>query len=166
MNIETLKDAFIYEISDMQDSEKQLSEALPKMAEAASNPELRQALEDHKSETDEQRNWLGQVIEICQIEVEEEKCEAMEGLVKEGEEIIQEVEEGPVRDALIIAAAQKAEHYEIASYGTLVALAKEMEYEEAANLLHKILEQEKAIDKRLTELAESRINEQAMQRAA
>lgn len=166
MDIKTLQDAFIHEISDMHDAENRLSKALPKMARAAKNPDLKKALQDHKQETDQQMNMLDQVIDMLKLDVEREKCEAMEGLVEEGEEIINEVDEGPVRDAMIIAAAQKVEHYEIASYGTLVALAKKIGHDEAADLLHEILEQEKSADKKLTEIAESEVNDEAMRQAA
>lgn len=160
-SVETLEDAFIHELSDMRNAEMQLTKALPKMAKAAANEDLARAFETHLKETKQQVELIDQAVESCGIRLKNEKCDAMEGLVKEGDEIIGEVAEGPVRDALLISAAQKVEHYEIASYGCLVAVAKQLGYSEAADLLEQILDQEKSTDEKLNQLAEEGINEDA-----
>jgi ferritin-like metal-binding protein YciE len=160
-SIETLHDAFIYELSDMRNAEQQLTKALPKMAKAASNQQLAEAFETHLEETEHQIELIDRAVESADIKLKREKCEAMEGLVKEGGEVIEEVESGPVRDALLIAAAQKVEHYEIASYGSLVAIARELGLSEAADYLEQILDQEKQTDEILNQLAEQGINEEA-----
>src|SRR5438128_12125124 len=110
-SIETLHDAFIYELSDMRNAEQQLTKALPKMAKAASNQQLAEAFETHLEETEHQIELIDKAVESANIKLKRETCEAMEGLVEEGGEVIKEVEAGPVRDALLIAAAQKVEHY-------------------------------------------------------
>ena len=166
MKIDTLEEAFIHELSDIYSAEKQLTKALPKMAKAATNEMLTEGFETHLEETENQVVRLDQVIESCGIKLKRIKCKAMEGLVEEGKEIMEEIEEGPVRDAMLIAAAQKVEHYEIASYGCLVELAKKLGYEEAAELLSETLEEEKATDEKLNELAVNEVNDEAMQMAA
>lgn len=166
MKIETLQDAFVHELSDMYNAEKQLTKALPKMAKAASNPKLAKAFENHLKETEGQIERIDAVVEICGIKLKREKCDAMEGLVAEGDQVIQEVEEGPVRDAMLVAAAQKVEHYEIASYGTLVALAEKLGFPKAVKHLERILAEEKATDEKLNMLAEQGINDDAMMQEA
>ncbi len=166
MKIETLEDAFIHELSDIYNAEKQLTKALPKMAEAAVDSKLITAFETHLEETKEQIEILDQVVEACGIRLKRETCDAMKGLIEEGSEIIQEVEEGPVRDAMLIAAAQKVEHYEIASYGSLVALADKLDYVDAADLLEEILEQEKETDDKLNMIAEQRVNDNALRQSS
>ena len=126
MKIKTLEEFFIHELSDIYNAEKQLAKALPKMAKAATNPELIRAFEAHLKETEIHAERLEQAFAACNAKVGHEKCDAMKGLVTEGEEIIKHVAEGPVRDAALICAAQKVEHYEIATYGTLCALAREL----------------------------------------
>ncbi len=167
MKIETLEDAFIHELSDMLNAETQLTKALPKMAKAATDPKLIKAFETHLRETEGQIDLIERVVKSCDIKLKREKCDAMAGLVEEGSEIIKEVAEGPVRDCMLIAAAQKVEHYEIASYGTLVELAKELGYKDAAKMLGQILDQEKATNEKLSTLAmKGGINDRAMQAAA
>lgn len=166
MTIETLQDAFVHELSDMYNAEKQLTQALPKMAKAANNSALSDAFETHLGETEEQIEKLDEVLKVCAIKLKKEKCDAMEGLIKEGDQIIKEVDKGPVRDAMLIAAAQKVEHYEIATYGTLIALAEKLDFSEAVDLLGQILDQEKATDEKLTDIAERNINDEAMKQAA
>lgn len=150
------------ELQDTYSAETQLLEALPKMAEAVSSPKLRKAFEEHLKQTERQVERLERVAEMLEIELEGEECEAMEGLVSEAEEIIDEFDEGPVRDAALIGAAQKVEHYEIAAYGTLCAMTKAAGMTEAASLLAETLEEEKATDEKLTQLAESEINPAAL----
>lgn len=163
---EDIKDLLIEELRDTWSAENQLLEALPQMAEAASSPTLRQAFETHQRETEQQVERLRQAAQMLGTDPEGNDCEAMEGLVAEAEEILEEHEEGPVRDAALIAAAQKVEHYEIASYGTLCALAKSCGMQEVADLLAQTLQEEKATDDKLTQLAEQEVNPAAARGAA
>jgi len=164
MAIKTIEDLFIHELSDIYSAEKQLTRALPKLARAASNPELSTAFETHLEETQGQIERIDKVVELLDIRLKRIKCAAMEGLVEEGKEIIDSVEEGPLRDAALIGGAQKVEHYEIAAYGTLAALAKQLGYKDALPLLLETLEEEKATDEELTMLAKSGGNAQAAQK--
>jgi ferritin-like metal-binding protein YciE len=161
MPIKNLKDLFIEQLQDAYSAESQLIEALPKMAEAASNPELRAGLTQHLRETEGQVRRLEQVAEMVGCEVDENTCEAMKGLVAEGEEIIDLNAEPDARDAGLIAAAQKVEHYEIATYGTLCAWAGQLGLTREKTLLGQTLTEEKAADQTLTRLAESIVNRQA-----
>jgi ferritin-like metal-binding protein YciE len=149
----TIKDLFLHELSDIYSAEKQLTKALPKMARAATNPELKAAFEAHLVETQGQVERIDQVVEKTDLRLKRMKCMAMEGLVEEGREIIEEIEKGPVLDAALIGAAQKVEHYEIASYGTLAAFAKQLGHQEALKLLLETLKEEKATDEKLSVLA-------------
>lgn len=156
-----LRELFEDELKDIYWAEKALSKALPKMAKNATSGELADAINNHLEETKGHVQRLEQVFELLGKKAQAKKCEAMEGLLKEGEEIIEETTEGPVRDAGIISAGQKVEHYEIASYGTLVAFATLLGEDEAAALLNETLEEEKAADAKLTEVAESAVNLEA-----
>ncbi len=154
-----LKELFVDELKDIYWAEKHLSKALLKMAKAATSEELRSALETHKTETDNQVARLEQVFEMIDEKAAAKKCDAMEGLIAESESIVEDTEDGSItRDAGIISAAQKSEHYEIASYGTLRTLANTLGYSEAAQLLEETLAEEKKTDELLTQLAESTIN--------
>jgi ferritin-like metal-binding protein YciE len=161
-DITTLEEAFIHGLSDIYSAEKQLTKALPKLAKAASNEELAQGFLDHLEETEGQIERIEQIVDREGLRLERMKCKAMEGLIEEGNETAEEIEEGPVRDVMLIAGAQKVEHYEIAAYGCLVEIAKQLGFEEAAELLEETLEEEKATDEKLTELAISDINEEAL----
>lgn len=163
MAIKTLEDLFIHELSDVHSAERQISKALPRLARAAENPELRAAFETHLEETTGQIERLDRVVEMLGIRLKRIKCAAMEGLVEEGKEVIDSVEKGPVRDAALVGGAQKVEHYEIAAYGTLCALGKQLGYDDAVKLLLATLEEEKATDEKLTVLAESGGNQRAAQ---
>lgn len=163
MAVKTLEDLFIHELSDIYSAEKQLTKALPRLARATENPELKTAFTDHLEETQGQIERIDQVVDLLDIKLKRIKCAAMEGLVEEGKEVIEEVEKGPVRDAALIGGAQKVEHYEIASYGTLCALGKQLGYTDAVKLLHATLEEEKATDEKLTLLAKSGANAKAAQ---
>lgn len=163
--VDNLHDLFVMEISDMYNAEKQLTKALPKMAKAASDPMLKKGFEKHLAETEAQIETLDSVFEMCEIKAKRVTCEAMKGLIEEGAEAIDEFEEGAVRDVALIIAAQKVEHYEIAGYGSLCALAKKLGFEDAAAELHSILEEERATDEKLSEFAEG-INEEAYAQAA
>jgi ferritin-like metal-binding protein YciE len=161
MPAKTLNDLFIHALSDVYSAEKQLTKALPQLARASTNPELRQAFEMHLEETNGQIERIDQIVESSGIKLKRIKCVAMEGLVEEGREQIEEIEKGPVLDAAIIGAAQKVEHYEIATYGTLAALAKQLGQQDAVKLLLETLEEEKATDKKLTILAEQKVSAEA-----
>ncbi|MDP9169711.1 MAG: ferritin-like domain-containing protein [Acidobacteriota bacterium] len=157
----TLDELFLSEIRDLYDAEKQLTKALPKMAKAASSEDLRAAFEEHLLQTQGQVERLEQVFESLGEKATGKKCAAMAGLVKEGDEIAAETEGTAVRDAGLIAAAQKVEHYEIASYGSARTHAQLLGNEEAVRLLEETLEEEKETDEKLSELAESAVNEDA-----
>jgi ferritin-like metal-binding protein YciE len=161
MSIKTMEDLFVNELRDLYHAEKQLLKALPKMRKAASSDELKQLLETHLEETHGQVEKLEQVFEMLDLGKRAKRCEAMEGLITEGQEIIEEVEDPEVRDAGLIVAQQKVEHYEIAGYGSAVAMAKQLGKTEAMPLLQEILEQEKATDQKLNQLALGRVNKQA-----
>jgi ferritin-like metal-binding protein YciE len=162
-----LEEYFIHELKDIYGAEKQLLKALPKMQKAATTEELKEALEEHLAVTEEQIARLEEVFEMMEQKPQSKKCEAMEGITKEGEMVIKETESGSMtRDAAIIMAAQKVEHYEIAAYGGLVQLAKTIGRTEVADLLAQTLEEEKETDALLTEIAESSINEEAEQEDA
>lgn len=166
MHIKTLEDLFHDELFDIYNAEQQLTKALPKMAEKATNPDLADGFRMHLGETEGQIERLDRVFALLDIDVKKETCEAMKGLLKEGEELMKHAAEGSVCDAAMIAAAQKVEHYEIASYGTLVALAKILGHNDAARILQETLDEEKATDEKLSELAEDHVNEQALRQAA
>jgi ferritin-like metal-binding protein YciE len=152
---------FQEELQDIYWAEKKLLKAIPKMADASSSPDLRNALESHLQETKGHVDRLEKVFEIIGVEPDAKKCHAMSGLVEEAEEIIDDTEEGAMRDAGIIAAGQKVEHYEIATYGTLKNYAQTLGFEEAVSLLEQTLVEEKQADEKLTDLAVSSINEEA-----
>ncbi|MCE4547562.1 MULTISPECIES: ferritin-like domain-containing protein [unclassified Caballeronia] len=157
MASKTLQDLFIHALSDVYSAEKQLTRALPKLARASANSELKAAFETHLEETRGQIERIDQVVDVCGIKLKRIKCVAMEGLVEEGQEQIEDFEEGPIRDAALIAAAQKVEHYEIATYGTLATLAKQLGQEEAMKLLLETLAEEKSTDEKLTQLAKQQL---------
>lgn len=157
-----LNELFIDELKDIYWAEKHLAKSLPKMAKAATSQELRAAIEKHIGETENQIARLEQVFQVVGEKAAAIKCEAMEGLIKEGEEIVKETEKGSItRDAGIISASQKIEHYEIASYGTLRTLAGVLGYDEAVELLEATLAEEKQCDEDLTILAVNGINQTA-----
>lgn len=156
------KQLFVDELKDIYWAEKHLVKALPKMSKGATSKKLVKAIEKHLEETKEHVKRIEDVFEILGIKAEAKKCEAMAGLVKEAESIMEDTKKDTmVRDAGIITASQKVEHYEIASYGTLVAFAKKMDMIDAADILSKTLEEEKKTDVSLTKLAESEINDEA-----
>ncbi|HLP00731.1 MAG TPA: ferritin-like domain-containing protein [Opitutaceae bacterium] len=164
-SIESLHDLFVEEVKDLYSAETQLTHALPKLAKAASNEELASAFRDHLKETEGHRTRLERIAEMHDFSPKGKKCLAMEGLVAEGAETIGEKAPPSVKDAALIGAAQKVEHYEIAGYGTLRTFAELLGYEDAAKLLAATLEEEGATDKRLTSLAEN-INVEAEQTAS
>jgi len=161
MQSSQLMKLFEEELKDIYWAEKALTKAIPKMIKNATSEELIEALENHLTETEEQIKRVEQVFEIIGKKATAKKCEAMEGLLKEAEEIMEECEEGAMCDAGIISASQKVEHYEIASYGTLRQFAQTLGLEDAADLLQTTLDEEKAADQKLTEVAVSAVNVEA-----
>ncbi|MCE3259508.1 MAG: hypothetical protein K0S12_1149 [Bacteroidetes bacterium] len=161
MEESTLMKLFEEELKDIYWAEKALTKAIPKMIKKATSEELIEALESHLEETENQVKRVERVFESIDKKPVAKKCEAMDGLIKEAEEIMKEAEEGAMRDAGIISAAQKVEHYEIASYGTLRTFAQTLGLNEAVTLLEEILDEEKNADEKLTQIAESTINVQA-----
>jgi len=156
-----LRELFEDSLKDIYWAEKALTKALPKMAKKATSEELIAALNEHLTVTQEQVTRLEEVFTTLGVKAQAKKCEAMEGLIKEANEIMESTAQGVVRDAGIISAGQKVEHYEIATYGTLTAFAKILGENEAAELLYQTLNEEKEADEKLTEVAESSINVQA-----
>lgn len=161
MAAKNLKDMFVGLLQDAYSAETQLTKALPKMAKAASNAQLKAGFEQHLRETEQHVNRLKQVGTMCDCELDENTCEAMEGLVAEGEEMMAMNAEPDAKDAGLIASAQKVEHYEIATYGTLCSWADQIGMPQAKNLLGQTLTEEKATDEKLTRLAESMVNARA-----
>ena len=159
----TLHDAFIDELRDAYDAEKQLVKALPKMAKAASSTELRQAFENHLAETKGQVSRLEEVFASLEEKVRGKHCDGIAGIIEEGKAVMEEDFDEATMDACLIASGQRAEHYEIAAYGTLVAWARAMGHTESADILEQILEQEKTADETLSALAEGGINQEAAQ---
>ncbi|RNI27215.1 ferritin-like domain-containing protein [Rufibacter immobilis] len=159
--LKTLEDLFEHQLKDLYSAEKQLIAALPKMAKVTEDPKLRAAFETHLEETKEQKVRLEKVCELVGISPGRMKCKAMEGLVEEGEETIEEDATPEVKDAGLIASAQRIEHYEIAGYGTAAHFAERLGHAEAAKLLRQTLEEEQKTDTLLNQLAKSYINEKA-----
>jgi ferritin-like metal-binding protein YciE len=158
MTMTTLHDLFVHELRDLYSAEKQLVRALPKMAKAASSEELAAAFEEHLGQTEEHVRRLEEVFTLLDVSSRSPKCVAMEGLVEEGSKFIDQDADTAVLDAGLIAAAQKVEHYEIAGYGTVATYAAMLDESEVERLLRQTLDEEKATDQKLTDLAESEIN--------
>lgn len=164
-SIKTMEELFHDELFDMYDAERQITKALPKMAEKATDKALAQGFKKHLKETEGQIARLEKCFQLLGIEAEKETCEATQGLLKEGDQLMKDVEQGPVLDAALIAAAQKVEHYEIATYGTLICWARQLGHEDVATLLEETIEEEKTCDETLTEMAEDHVNENAQMAA-
>ncbi|MFL5752015.1 MAG: ferritin-like domain-containing protein [Bacteroidia bacterium] len=157
----TLEDLFEEELKDIYSAEKQLVEALPDLAKAAHNEELEEAFSRHLEQTKKHVERIEKIFDRLQInKEEEEKCYAMEGLIEEGQRIIQDFEEGPVRDSALIIASQKVEHYEIAAYGSLCELADVLGYDKICSILDRTLEEEESTDALLTDIAQD-VNDEA-----
>ena len=158
----TLKSLLIDELRDVYHAERQLVKALPKLAKAATSPDLREALESHLGETEEHVSRLEQAFDMLSETAKAKPCAGMQGIVEEGSDLIKESDKGAALDAGIIAGAQRAEHYEIAAYGSLMAWAKALGHDDVAELLSTTLDEEKAADEKLTELAEAGLNQAAV----
>jgi ferritin-like metal-binding protein YciE len=161
MNLNTLHDLYIHELKDLFSAEKQLTKALPKMAKAATNPELKKGFETHLAETKEQISRLEKVLASHDESTRGPKCKAMEGLIEEGAELMEEEGDPEVLDAGLIVAAQKVEHYEIAGYGSACTFAKLLGDKDGLKLLKLTIDEEESTDKKLTSLATSVINLEA-----
>ena len=162
MQIKSVEDIFINLLSDTYSAEKQLTKALSKLSRSAYSDKLTAAFQSHLDETHGQIERIDQVVDSEDgLKLKRIKCAAMEGLIEEANEVIESTDKNEVRDAALIAAAQKVEHYEIASYGTLVTLAEQLGYKKAAKLLKETLEEEKATDVKLTDLAFNNVNKKA-----
>jgi ferritin-like metal-binding protein YciE len=161
MEMETLQDLYVEELKDLYSAENQIIKALPKMIRAASHSELKQAFTRHLRETERHAQRIEQVCQSLGVSPKGKKCVGMEGLLKEGAELIKEKPEPEVLDAGLIAAAQHVEHYEMAGYGCVRTYARQLGYESQAEMLQATLDEEGATDKLLTEIAESSINIEA-----
>jgi ferritin-like metal-binding protein YciE len=161
MNLDTLKDLYVDELKDLYSAEKQLVKALPKMAKAANDPQLAEAFRTHLQETRQHAERLEQICRDLGVSPRGKKCVGMEGLIEEGNELIQEDPEPDVLDAGLISKAQHVEHYEIAGYGTVRTYARQLGFENHADLLQQTLDEEGKTDHLLTQLAESGINVEA-----
>ena len=163
MASKTIDDLFLHFLQDIHYAERQILQALPKMAEAAQNAQLKQALTQHRAETEGQVRRLEQVFQAIGEPAQTTTCEAIKGLIEEGEEVIGMFEAGPARDAGIAACAQAVEHYEIARYGALIAWAKVANRDDVVGLLQQTLDEEKKADALLTQVANGELNQQAAQ---
>jgi ferritin-like metal-binding protein YciE len=157
----SLEQLYIDQLQDLYDAEQRLTDALPKMAEAASSPQLAQAFRNHLQETERQIERLERVFEIAGVSPKRKTCEAMKGLISEGNEVVTATGDPDVKDAALIAAAQRVEHYEMAGYGTVRTFARRLGHHEAEELLQSTLDEEGGADHKLTAIAETLVNPQA-----
>jgi ferritin-like metal-binding protein YciE len=158
MTLNSLNDLFVVQIQDLYDAEQRLTKALPKMAEAASSAPLRSAFQEHLRETEQHVSRLEKIFGAMSLSPQRETCEAMKGLIAEGDEAISADGNPSVKDAALIAAAQRVEHYEIAGYGTVRTLAEHLGHQDIARLLQETLNEEAACDQKLTRIAETSVN--------
>jgi len=163
MKIETMEDLFLEQVEDLYDAERRLVKALPKMADASTSQSLRQAFEAHWIETEGHISRLEDVFRTMGQDPKGQTCDAMKGLISEGEDLIDDIDESLLRDAGLIAAANRVEHYEIAAYGSARTFAEILGLSQAATLLDQTLQEEKKADQKLTQLAETMINVEALQ---
>jgi ferritin-like metal-binding protein YciE len=160
--METLKDLFIDELKDLYHAEKQITKALPQMARKATSEQLREAFESHLKQTENQITRLEKVFKELDLTPRAKRCEAMEGIIQEGKTMMQELDKSETLDAALIAAAQKVEHYEIASYGTVRTYAQQLNFKNAASLLQETLEEESATNDKLNDIAINQVNLKAI----
>jgi ferritin-like metal-binding protein YciE len=165
MSVDNLEQLFINELKDLYSAEKQITKALPKMAKAAKSQELREAFQEHLEQTKGHIERLDEIFEELGKTSRGKTCHGMQGIIEEGQEAMQEAEKGEVRDAALISAAQRVEHYEIAAYGTVRTYANLLGQKNAVKLLEQTLDEEKETDEKLTGIAEQ-INPDAMEQAA
>lgn len=164
MSVDSIEKLFVEELRDLYSAENQITKALPKMANAATSKELKQAFEHHLRETEGQIERLEQICRILGTNPKGKTCEGMKGVIDEGNSMLKDAEQGSVRDAALISAAQRVEHYEMAAYGTVRTYAQQLGQSQCAKLLEETLEEEKAADHKLTSIA-SKVNVQAQQHA-
>jgi len=160
-SINTLEGLFVHGLKDIYYAENQIRKALPKLIDSATNPQLKKGLKDHLKETEEQVSRLEQIFEMREEKPKGTKCPGINGLISEGDELIGEIGDKKVLDAAIVTSAQAVEHYEITRYGALIAWAEEMGRGDFAAILQETLDEEKAADKKLTTIAEGRVNQKA-----
>ncbi len=165
MKLNSLHDLYLAELKDLYNAEQQIEKALPKMADAATSPDLRNAFEQHLEQTREHVRRLEQIFQGLDESPKGSKCEGMKGIIEEGEDMMKEDAPEMVCDAALIASAQRVEHYEIAAYGTVRTYARQLGYQDAAQLLQRTLDEEGETDKKLTSIAESRVNVEARRTA-
>ena len=161
MAVKTMNDLFMHTLKDIYYAEKLIYRSLPKMMKQATSPELKAAFEKHREETEGQIERLEQIFEMCEVAARGIRCDAMDGIIADAKDSMEEVEDDEVRDAGMLAAAQTVEHYEISRYGTMVAWANQLGMKDAAKLLQQTLDEEKKTDKLLSELALSNVNQTA-----
>ena len=159
--IRNLDDLFVHTLQDIYYAEQQIAKSLPKMIDRASDPQLKQGFQTHLAETQNQIRRLEQVFQMHGQPVKGTTCAAMDGILEEAQDIMQEANDNEVRDAAMLSAAQAVEHYEITRYGTLVAFAKQLGRNDCAAVLQQNLDEEKATDQKLTAIAESKVNQKA-----
>lgn len=164
MSVENLRELLVDELKDLYSAEKQIVRALPKLAKAATNPELSKALLSHLEETKGQVERLEQIAELVGKKLTGKTCVGMKGVLGEGSEVLEDIDKGIIRDAALIGASQRVEHYEMAGYGTARDFAKLLGMSDVASLLEQTLEEEKSADKKLTSIATG-VNKQAKQAA-
>jgi ferritin-like metal-binding protein YciE len=161
MTVKSMNDLFLHTLKDIYYAEKQIYKNLPKMAKSAKSPDLKRAFEKHREETDGHIDRLETIFDQCGVAPRAIRCDAMDGILAEAKDVMEEIEEGQVHDAGMLAAAQTVEHYEIARYGTMIAWADQLGMKEASKLLGETLDEEKKTDQLLTRLAEANINRKA-----
>jgi ferritin-like metal-binding protein YciE len=164
MSVDTIEKLFVDELKDLYSAENQITKALPKLAKASNSDNLRAAFEGHLKETEEQIERLEEIFRILEVSPRGKTCQGMKGLLEEGSEVLEEAEEGAVRDAAMISAAQRVEHYEMAGYGSVRTYAQLLGRDKIVTLLDKTLDEEKSADSRLTKIAKS-VNEEALRAA-
>jgi ferritin-like metal-binding protein YciE len=160
-DIKTRDDLFVHTLQDIYYAEKKIVKSLPEMVGKANNPQLKQAFQSHLGETKEHVTRLEEVFRMRGVKPQAVDCPAIDGIIKEADAVVSEVESKDVRDAALLAAAQAVEHYEMTRYGTLVAWAKQLGRNDCAQVLQRTLDEEKAADKKLTSIAEGSVNRQA-----
>jgi ferritin-like metal-binding protein YciE len=153
-NLKTIEQLFAEELKDLYSAETQITKTLPKLVEAASSPELKRAFEHHLKETEGQIERLDEIFKVLGASPKGKTCDGMKGILAEGAEMLHETSPGDLRDVALISAAQRVEHYEMAAYGTVRSYAENLQQKEIAKLLQETLEEEKAADKKLTEIAQ------------
>ncbi|VTZ24925.1 Protein YciF [Methylocella tundrae] len=161
MAVKSMNDLFLHTLKDIYYAEKQIYKSLPKMAKGAAAPELKKAFEKHREETEQQIERIEKIFESCGVAARSVRCEAMDGILAEAKETMEEIDDSSVCDAGIVASAQTVEHYEIARYGALIAWANQLGMKEASRLLSETLAEEKKTDELLTQLARQSINQAA-----